>query len=206
MEREQSLRPERTRDTEVSRKKELVPKAGLEPARLAPHAPQTCVSAISPLRHLAGACPRNCVLASLKPSTHSAVRLGLSLAAALLQGLLKLLQLRVLKQTVALSYVTTSASQTTRSARGRGIIEVGQNPCQSIGAPVESGGSCRPDPPTLRKVITTSRLRSTISLNGRHKDPSLRCSMSTTRSCLARPARYDSSGFCGGVAWWDGAS
>jgi hypothetical protein len=33
----------------------LVPKAGLEPARLAPHAPQTCVSAISPLRHLAGA-------------------------------------------------------------------------------------------------------------------------------------------------------
>ena len=28
----------------------LVPKAGLEPARLAPHAPQTCVSAISPLR------------------------------------------------------------------------------------------------------------------------------------------------------------
>ncbi len=29
----------------------LVPKAGLEPARLAPHAPQTCVSAISPLRH-----------------------------------------------------------------------------------------------------------------------------------------------------------
>ena len=32
----------------------LVPKAGLEPARLAPHAPQTCVSAISPLRHSAG--------------------------------------------------------------------------------------------------------------------------------------------------------
>ncbi len=30
---------------------EMVPKAGLEPARLAPHAPQTCVSAISPLRH-----------------------------------------------------------------------------------------------------------------------------------------------------------
>src|SRR5512146_1076100 len=30
----------------------LVPKAGLEPARLAPHAPQTCVSAIPPLRHL----------------------------------------------------------------------------------------------------------------------------------------------------------
>lgn len=29
----------------------LVPKAGLEPARLAPHAPQTCVSAIPPLRH-----------------------------------------------------------------------------------------------------------------------------------------------------------
>lgn len=30
----------------------LVPKAGLEPARLSPHAPQTCVSAIPPLRHL----------------------------------------------------------------------------------------------------------------------------------------------------------
>ena len=27
-----------------------MPKAGLEPARLAPHAPQTCVSAIPPLR------------------------------------------------------------------------------------------------------------------------------------------------------------
>lgn len=31
-------------------RRNLVPKAGLEPARLAPHAPQTCVSAISPLR------------------------------------------------------------------------------------------------------------------------------------------------------------
>ncbi len=30
----------------------MVPKAGLEPARLAPHAPQTCVSAIPPLRRL----------------------------------------------------------------------------------------------------------------------------------------------------------
>ena len=29
----------------------MVPKAGLEPARLSPHAPQTCVSAIPPLRH-----------------------------------------------------------------------------------------------------------------------------------------------------------
>ncbi len=28
----------------------MVPKAGLEPARLSPHAPQTCVSAIPPLR------------------------------------------------------------------------------------------------------------------------------------------------------------
>ncbi len=34
--------------------RKLVPKAGLEPARLAPHAPQTCVSAIPPLRHWAG--------------------------------------------------------------------------------------------------------------------------------------------------------
>jgi hypothetical protein len=29
----------------------LVPKAGLEPAWVSPHAPQTCVSAIPPLRH-----------------------------------------------------------------------------------------------------------------------------------------------------------
>lgn len=34
----------------VKRLLSLVPKAGLEPARLAPHAPQTCVSAIPPLR------------------------------------------------------------------------------------------------------------------------------------------------------------
>ena len=60
----------------------LVPKAGLEPARLAPHAPQTCVSAISPLRRMK----------------------------SLLQR------------------------------RGKRIIEVGQNPCQSIDGPVESGG------------------------------------------------------------------
>ena len=38
----------------VTRLLSLVPKAGLEPARLAPHAPQTCVSAISPLRLPAG--------------------------------------------------------------------------------------------------------------------------------------------------------
>jgi hypothetical protein len=46
--------------------------------------------------------PHNCVLASLKPSTYSAVRFGLSLAAALLQGFLKRLQLGMLKQTVTL--------------------------------------------------------------------------------------------------------
>jgi hypothetical protein len=28
----------------------MVPKAGFEPARVSPHAPQTCVSAIPPLR------------------------------------------------------------------------------------------------------------------------------------------------------------
>jgi len=33
------------------KKKRLVPKAGFEPARVSPHAPQTCVSAIPPLRH-----------------------------------------------------------------------------------------------------------------------------------------------------------
>jgi len=34
----------------------MVPKAGLEPARVSPHAPQTCVSTIPPLRH----CPAIC--------------------------------------------------------------------------------------------------------------------------------------------------
>jgi hypothetical protein len=56
--------------------------------------------------------PRNYVLASLKPSTYSAVRLGLSLAAALLQGFLKLLQLGTLKQAATLFHV--HASRTTR--------------------------------------------------------------------------------------------
>ena len=147
MEREQKSRFERAGETGVSRKKEVVPKAGLEPARLAPHAPQTCVSAISPLRHL-------------------------------------------------------------RSLRRRGscIIEVGQNPCQSIDAPVESGGSYSPGPPTLCRVTTASLPRLTMSLNDGHMGPSPRCSTSTTRFCLERRARYGSSGFCGGEVWWDGAS
>ena len=64
----------------------LVPKAGLEPARLAPHAPQTCVSAIPPLRRMCGSV----------------------------------------------------------NNEGGGIIEVGQNPCQSTDRPVESDRSGSP--------------------------------------------------------------
>ena len=129
-------------------RKSLVPKAGLEPARLAPHAPQTCVSAISPLRHM---------------------RL--------------------------------------HRRRERHIIEVGQNPCQSIDGPVESDGSYSPGLPTLCRVTTSLLPRFLMmSLNDAHKGPSLHCSTSTTRSCQERPARYDSSGFCGSAAWWDGAS
>ena len=45
-----------------------------------------------------------------------------------------------------------------------------------------------------------------IPLNDGHRGPSLRCSTSTIRSYLERPARYDFSGFCGGVVWWDGAA
>ena len=104
----------------------LVPKAGLEPARLAPHAPQTCVSAISPLRHSAGACPHNCVFASLKLSTSSAVRLGLSLVAALLQGLLKLRQFGMREQIVDLFCARISRfTNDERLVRGSRIIEVG---------------------------------------------------------------------------------
>ena len=125
----------------------LVPKAGLEPARLAPHAPQTCVSAISPLRH-----------------------------------------------------------QRSFGRRGRRIIEVGQNPCQSIVAPVESGGSYSPGPSTLCRVTTASPPRLMISLNGVSTCPSLHCSTSTTRFCPEWPARYDSFGICGGAVWWDGVS
>jgi len=32
---------------------------------------------------------------------------------------------------------------------------VGQNPCQSIDGPVESGGSYSPGPPTLCRVTTS---------------------------------------------------
>ena len=58
-------------------RKRLVPKAGLEPARLAPHAPQTCVSAISPLR-LPGRMltkPSSFVLTSFGDSTSGTCRL-----------------------------------------------------------------------------------------------------------------------------------
>ena len=57
--------------------------------------------------------PRNCVLASLKPSTYPTVRLGLSLATALLQEFLKLLQLRALKLTVTFVRVAFHISQPT---------------------------------------------------------------------------------------------
>jgi len=60
--------------------------------------------------------PCNCVLASLKPLTYLAVRLGLSLAAALLQSFLELLQLFVRQLGVR--------------EGGSGIIEVGQISCQ----------------------------------------------------------------------------
>ena len=86
---------------------QMVPKAGLEPARLAPHAPQTCVSAISPLRQ-----PHPSRASPCDDPRHGQL------------------------------------------ARGSCIIEVGQNPCQSIEAPVESGGVCSPDPPTPCKVST----------------------------------------------------
>ncbi len=92
------------------------------------------------------------------------------------------------------------------TVRGSRIIEVGQNPCQSIEAPVESGGSCSPGPPTLCKITTASPLRLIMSLNHGHRGPSLRCSTSITRFCRERPARYDSFAFCGGEDWWDGAS
>lgn len=55
-----------------------------------------------------------------------------------------------------------------RLTRGSHIIEVGQNPCQSIEAPVESGGSCSPSPPTLCKVSPASLPRSMMSLNDGH--------------------------------------
>jgi hypothetical protein len=40
--------------------------------------------------------------------------------------------------------------------RGSRIIEVGQNPCQSIDGPVESGGLCSPGHPTLCRINTFS--------------------------------------------------
>ena len=90
--------------------------------------------------------------------------------------------------------------------RGKHIIEVGQNPCQSIDGPVESGGSYSPGPSTLCRVTTSSLPRLMMSLSDGHKGPSQPCSTSTTRFFLERLARYDSSGFCGGAVWWDGVS
>ena len=138
---------------------QMVPKAGLEPARLAPHAPQTCVSAISPLRQ-----PNPSRASPFDDSRHGQL------------------------------------------ARGSCIIEVGQNPCQSIDAPVESGGVCSPAPPTPCTVSTVSHPHSMRRVNGGQRDPSPRCSTSTTHSCREKPARYDSSGFYGGAVWSDGAS
>ena len=66
----------------------MVPKAGLEPARLAPHAPQTCVSAIPPLRHSAGYCNEAChrILGALTAATTWNVRHRLSLTLAFSQA------------------------------------------------------------------------------------------------------------------------
>jgi hypothetical protein len=178
----------------------LVPKAGLEPARLAPHAPQTCVSAISPLRHLAGACPpqlRSRIAQSLNvlSSTPRAfARCGL------VAGPCEAPATRYAQPNChGISCLRFTLHERRGTARGSRIIEVGQNPCQSREAPVESGRSCSPDPPTLFKIVTASRLRSMMSLNDGQRGPSLRCSTSTTRSCRERPARYNSSGFCGGM-------
>ena len=73
-----------------------MPKAGLEPARLAPHAPQTCVSAIPPLRPSRDVEKiqrlRFCGAHTLDvPGT---IRLGSSLAAALPWAFLKTPQIR----------------------------------------------------------------------------------------------------------------
>ena len=136
---------------------------------------------------------------------YSLYLLGLMLAAALLQGFLKLLH-KECSNRLARCFVPAFHALRTPSYRGSRIIEVGQNPCQSIDGPVESGGAYSPDPPTLCRVTTTSLPCSMIPLNDGHRGPSLRCSTSTTRSSLEWPARYDSSGFCGGADWWDGAS
>jgi hypothetical protein len=164
----------------------LVPKAGLEPARLAPHAPQTCVSAISPLRHLAGA--------SKTPATAFSRRSNPQRTQSTPRAFARCGLVARLFEAPATRYAQTNCHgisclrftlhEQLATARGRRIIEVGQNPCQSREAPVESGRSCSPSPPTLRKIVTTSRLRSMMSLNDGHRGRSLRCSTSTTRSCL----------------------
>ncbi len=56
-----------------TRKRGMVPKAGLEPARVSPHAPQTCASAISPLRP-GRIIPRRFINLHLSPPTPSTSR------------------------------------------------------------------------------------------------------------------------------------
>src|SRR5262249_51668752 len=71
----------------------------------------------------------------------------------------------------------------------------------------ESSGLYSSDLPKLCRVTTSSPLRcSMMSLNDAHKGPSLRCSTSTIHFYREKPAKLDSSGFCGGVVSWDGAS
>ena len=149
----------------------LVPKAGLEPARLAPHAPQTCVSAISPLRQP-------------NPERRSVHELIVGPYDSMVQWI---------------NGPQKQASRTT--GRGSCIIGVGQKPCQSTEAPVELGGSCSPGPPTLCKITPVSLRRSMMMLTDGHKGLSPHCSTSTTRFCRERQARFDSSGFSGGVGW-----
>lgn len=121
----------------------------------------------------------------------------------LVAGLLKLLQLRMLRTVTVSCACTSRFTNDVRLTRGSRIIEVGQNPCQSIEAPVESGGLCSPALPTPH---TVSHPRSMRWVNGGQRDPSPRCSTSTTRFCRERPARCDSFDSCGAAVWWDGAS
>ncbi len=95
----------------------MVPKAGLEPARLAPHAPQTCVSAIPPLRHSAGYYNEAChhVLGLLDTTTYN-IRHRFSLTLARSQRPYHKLCVETLK----------SAYEGKRVC----IIEVAQNSCQ----------------------------------------------------------------------------
>jgi hypothetical protein len=76
------------------------------------------------------------------------------------------------------------------SRQGMHIIEVGQNPCQSIGGPVESDGSYSPGVSILCRVILSSSPRCLMmSLNDGQRDLLRPYSTSIIRCCRERPAR-----------------